>query len=1622
MLTPHFGNIISDFSTSSASSASAHNNNSRSNNNSNSSNNSGNQISLHSHHNIQQHTPGSSHPSHHSNGNTHHASHQHHTPHPHHQHPTPPAIHSSPHLNKKIIKSSRENMETNNNNSNNNNDSSANANTTNTSSSSFKFIIIFLFEQQHQYSSYGTGGSAPGHPPKAWEKSGVNFDVDEYKLEYMDLDEFLLENNMNLDSVLQQQQQQQQGGNASVLEAVAEEQRSRSQLLRCSSNGATGGIVGRIHPPQPPPSSSLDIPVQVVSPQQQALRMPPRSPDDVVVKSENEGSTPVEALRICGGTNDDGTPNNSLHHPQLHAPHHVHVQQQQVQQQVNHHHAHHTVAHELMDPSLRISGYFGGSGSISDDNSRKKKKILVSDEKKDDKYWERRRKKQQHGRKALTGCTTFGKRIGGASRRHNECLILEPSEMIVIDYVDGRGRTEKIIDSSSSSSNSNNNNTSDVVTVQQTYLSEPEEIQRPPPRKQHGSDSSSAYSGSDTMLQSVEEMDLSGLLESVVDSDVEEEEEDDEEEESTGESPLIVRDAVRDCLEKDPSDRSDDDVEVLLEFTQHLKAFTNMTMSVRRALVSTMVFAVVEKAGTVVMTDGEELDSWSVIINGSVEIERWEGGNKEELHLGDSFGITPTTEKLYHKGIMREENQFRHEEDGRLVMITEHRRPEKADSSRSTTPINNQSSHHSRGGHVVIRGTPERLTAQLVEDGSVDSSFIEDFLLTYRTFISDPIVVFNRLLEWFEDGSLRDKVTRVILLWVNNHFTDFETDLRMMTLLEKFEKSLEAEGMNSQLRMMNFACAAKARKKDGYAHPVVERRVTSLSGLKRGDEILEVNGQIFTALKLPRALDVLKGNAKKRWNPLSLQMTLHMHLELVIQIGVHHHLKSPNVLPNLLSLLQKTHKLNRAFNRLLHKPKSMISMDTVDDSSVINSNYYPNNNNNNSSLSNPDLTDNSFEETYTAASVAAANSYPEHVLKIYRADQSLKYLLVHKETTAREVVMLALQEFGCTEPSSNYALVEVTVAEGGFVKQRRLPDALQNLAERMGLASRYYIKSVGCSETLLPDDAAAELQKDSSVSLLHLNSVEVATQLMVEDFTIFRQIEGTEYVTDLFGKKSRYGNPNLTRFSQLVNREMMWAITEIVMESSNLNKRMRIIKQFIKIARQCKETQNFNSMFAIISGLGHASVSRLKATWEKVPAKYLRIFHEMQQLMDPSRNMSRYRNLVNGEDVQPPIIPFYPIVKKDLTFIHIANDSVIDNLVNFEKLRMIAKEVRSLTNMCSAPLDLFSMLELGGQQPSNAMVAMNQLSTGGQHLATVNRRRKKTTGLPNPKRMFEEAQMVRRVKSYLKNMRVVIEEEALHRMSLECEPPPGAMGGLKRNPSPTPSAVSSTSSNSERKVTLPPHGASTTTSSNSSAIPPPPPLPSTSSSGSSSGHHQKFASPHAVKKLLSLSEQAKPIRSSSSSSKNTIPQPPLPPPPHRSHHGHHQGHLHHHPPEPIYPIPVDLTAESSSVTSITASRRVKYHHPASSVTSTDSGLSSYDDYSRQLSYSRRRRVPPPPLAPPMGFSPPMKEEFSTQSRNRNRISKSQQQYSSAYYIMSDPCGAGGDDDDEDDGDEQVSAV
>lgn len=58
---------------------------------------------------------------------------------------------------------------------------------------------------------------------------------------------------------------------------------------------------------------------------------------------------------------------------------------------------------------------------------------------------------------------------------------------------------------------------------------------------------------------------------------------------------------------------------------------------------------------------------------------------------------------------------------------------------------------------------------------------------------------------------------------------------------------------------------------------------------------------------------------------------------------------------------------------------------------------------------------------------------------------------------------------------------------------------------------RYYLKNNMETETLCSDDDAQDLLRESQISLLQLSTMEVAAQLSMRDFELFRNIESTEY-------------------------------------------------------------------------------------------------------------------------------------------------------------------------------------------------------------------------------------------------------------------------------------------------------------------------------------------------------------------------------------------------------------------------------------------------------------------------------------------------------------------------------
>ncbi|MCJ8749217.1 hypothetical protein PDJAM_G00173960 [Pangasius djambal] len=923
------------------------------------------------------------------------------------------------------------------------------------------------------------------------------------------------------------------------------------------------------------------------------------------------------------------------------------------------------------------------------------------------------------------------------------------------------------------------------------------------------------------------DVDLSGLPETAVDSD----DDDDDEEVGRSTDPLMSRDIVRDCLEKDPVDRTDDDIEQLLEFVQQLPAFSSLSVSVRRALCAVMVFAVVERAGTIVLNHGEELDSWSVILNGAVEV-MYLDGQCETVGMGASFGVSPSMEKELMVGVMKtkfvciaqqdyccilnqvELNTQRVEEEGEIVMVKEHRELDRTGT---------------RKGHIVVKGTPERLIQHLVEDHSVvDPTYIEDFLLTYRTFLSSPLIVGQRLLDWFNDPSLRDKVTRVVLLWVNNHFSDFEGDPDMTNFLEEFQSNLEREKMSGQLRLLNIACAAKAKSRVvtitrasrelplpftlmGGAERGTHLFISSVeagskaeeAGLKRGDQILEVNGQTFENVHLSKATEILKNNIQLT---MSVKTNLLVFKELVARIaeerknGVPHLPKigdgkksSRYSVPDLgvdagvmyqekVSKKAKAHtmggrnKLMKILDKtrisiLPQKPYSDLGLGQTQDDSIVGlrqTKQAPPTTAITGSLSssNPDLAQS--QQRIIDYSMQPPE-LQDQVLRVFKADQQSRYLLINRDTTAREAANLAIREFGLTASPDAYSLCEVSVTAEGVIKQRRLPDQLNKLADRIQLCARYYLKSNMETETLCSDVEAQELQRESQVYLLSLSSTEIANQLSARNYLLFASIEPTDYITDLFKLRPHEPPGHLRNFEDLVNQETFWVATEIVREP-NQAKRMKIIKHFIKVALHCRDCKNFNSMFAIISGLNLAPVSRLRATWERLPAKYEKLLAELQEVFDPSRNMAKYRNLLNKHNLQPPIIPLFPVIKKDLTFLHEGNDSKVDGLVNFEKLRMIAREIRHVVRLASVTMDP-ALLFRTRKKKWRSLGSLSQVSSSSLSEGTVgHRRRGRRSSFLSAKKLYETEMMSRRVRQYLDMLTYESDEDALHAASLQWEP------------------------------------------------------------------------------------------------------------------------------------------------------------------------------------------------------------------------------------------------------------
>lgn len=224
----------------------------------------------------------------------------------------------------------------------------------------------------------------------------------------------------------------------------------------------------------------------------------------------------------------------------------------------------------------------------------------------------------------------------------------------------------------------------------------------------------------------------------------------------------------------------------------------------------------------------------------------------------------------------------------------------------------------------------------------------------------------------------------------------------------------------------------------------------------------------------------------------------------------------------------------------------------------------------------------------------------------------------------------------------------------------------------------------------LTGKAPAPLTKGFSlrkIKLVDIEYIELARQLTLREFELFRKITKLSCVHKVWGKKSGVAEPiiHISNFIKASN-QLTNFVAYMIVRKEDQRKRVQVIRYFVNVAEKCHQYNNYSSMTAIISALYSSAIHRLKKTWSLVSRDTLSKLQNMNKLMNSSRNFNEYRDMLKFVTSEP-CLPFFGVYLSDLTFVYHGNP---DHLL--KRTRMINFAKRSKTTDIVLGMDRFKQL------------------------------------------------------------------------------------------------------------------------------------------------------------------------------------------------------------------------------------------------------------------------------------------------------------------------------------------
>ncbi|KAG7999844.1 Ras guanyl-releasing protein 3 [Nibea albiflora] len=208
--------------------------------------------------------------------------------------------------------------------------------------------------------------------------------------------------------------------------------------------------------------------------------------------------------------------------------------------------------------------------------------------------------------------------------------------------------------------------------------------------------------------------------------------------------------------------------------------------------------------------------------------------------------------------------------------------------------------------------------------------------------------------------------------------------------------------------------------------------------------------------------------------------------------------------------------------------------------------------------------------------------------------------------------------------------------------------------------------------------------KRGKASLLfdHLEPMELAEHLTFLEFKSIRRISFTDYQRYVI-HGCLVDNPTLERSIALFNGVSQW-VQLMVLSKLTPQNRAEVITKYIHVSQKLLQLQNFNTLMAVVGGLSHSSISRLKETHLYLAPEVMKIWSEMTELVSSNNNYSCYRKAFN--ECQGFKIPILGVHLKDLIAVHVVFPDWVDdsNKVNLVKMHQLYMTFNELVSLQSA--------------------------------------------------------------------------------------------------------------------------------------------------------------------------------------------------------------------------------------------------------------------------------------------------------------------------------------------------